>query len=196
MFKRVIISILILSTAGTLAACSSNSSNQKLNNNSTDTSKKTLYIDSLKPRINDALLKNLNEDQGFATGKLDENRKPLQNGQVGKINPDFIRSTFVSKMVYVNAGLDGVQVYLTDDAINKLNKQEVLAVATKAQSLAALVLTSEVANNNKEQDLITKSFNLDASHKMKQFIVLSDPNGGQLAQTSAWNNQFKDKDFE
>lgn len=80
MFKRVIISILILSTAGTLAACSSNSSNQKLNNNSTDTSKKTLSIDSLKPRINDALLKNLNEDQGFATGKLDENGKPLQNG--------------------------------------------------------------------------------------------------------------------
>lgn len=99
-------------------------------------------------------------------------------------------------MVYVNAGLDGVQVYLTGDAINKLNKQEVLAVATKAQSLAALVLTSEVANNNKEQDLITKSFNLDASHKMKPFIVLSDPNGGQLAQTSAWNKQFKDKDFE
>lgn len=75
-------------------------------------------------------------------------------------------------MVYVNVGLDGVQVYLTDDAINKLNKQEVLAVATKAQSLAALVLTSEVANNNKEQDLITKSFNLDTSHKMKPFIVL------------------------
>jgi len=57
-------------------------------------------------------------------------------------------------------------------------------------------LFSDVSISNKEQNKIEKMFSLDATHKMKPYIVLCDNNGNEIVRTSAWDNQFKSKDFQ
>lgn len=159
-------------------------------------SSSSVKTEPLKSRINSALLKNLTEDQGFANGTLDENGKHLPNGETRTPNDTFTWSKSISKMAYYDAGTDAIKIYFTEDAMNNLSKSEGLKVAQSAQSMAAGTLLSDVAISDKEQSKIEKMFSLDATHKMKPYIVLCDNNGNEIARTSAWDNQFKSKDFQ
>ncbi|MCT3039475.1 hypothetical protein EFS27_09600 [Leuconostoc mesenteroides] len=173
-----------------------NSSSSVSKNSSSSKSSPSVKTEPLKSRINSALLKHLTEDQGFANGTLDENGKPLPNGETRTPNDVFAWSKSISKMVYYDAGTDAIKIYFTEDAMKNLSKSEGLKVAQSAQSMAAGTLFSEVAESTKEQNKIEKMFDLDTAHKMKPYVVLCDNNGNEIARTSAWDNQFKPKDFQ
>ncbi|MCM0598328.1 hypothetical protein [Periweissella fabalis] len=153
-------------------------------------------IEKLKGSINDALLKNLEQDQGFATGKLDANGNKLPQGQSSTPSASFAWSLAVNKMEYYDAGVSAVKVYLTQDAIDKLSTQDVYQVAKSAQGMIASTLLSDVSNNDKEQKLINNQFNLDDSTKLLPYVSLANANGDELVHTSLFTHQFKQKDFD
>lgn len=149
---------------------------------------------SLQQQINEALLKSLTEDQGFALGKLDPNGQPLPDGQTREPNDSFKWSLNISKMEYYDAGVNAIKVYFTEDAMNNLSKAEGLQVLQSAQNMASGVLLA-LSDSVEEQEKIEKDFTLDQAHYMKPFIVAVDNNGTEIARTGVWDNKFKAKDF-
>lgn len=149
---------------------------------------------SLQQQINEALLKSLTEDQGFALGKLDPNGQPLPDGQTREPNDSFKWSLNISKMEYYDAGVNAIKVYFTEDAMNNLSKAEGLQVLQSAQNMVSGVLLA-LSSSTEEQEKIEKDFTLDQAHYMKPFIVAVDNNGTEIARTGVWDNKFKAKDF-
>lgn len=149
---------------------------------------------SLQQQINEALLKSLTEDQGFALGKLDPNGQPLPDGQTREPNDSFKWSLNISKMEYYDAGVNAIKVYFTEDAMNNLSKAEGLQVLQSAQNMASGVLLA-LSDSVEEQEKIEKDFTLDQAHYMKPFIMAVDNNGTEIARTGVWDNKFKAKDF-
>lgn len=81
--------------------------------------------------INAEIATHLSENQGFATGTLDANGNPTENGTP---NPNFNWSLVVDRIEY--AGTDGINVYVSD-AFTQLSDDEKRQVAQTAQNAAS-----------------------------------------------------------
>lgn len=172
----------------------SSSSESRESQSSSSSQSDGMISSSLQQQINEALLKSLTEDQGFALGKLDPNGQPLPDGQTREPNSSFNWSLNISKMEYYDAGVNAIKVYFTEDAMNNLSKAEGLQVLQSAQNMASGVLLA-LSDSVEEQEKIEKDFTLDQAHYMKPFIVAVDNNGTEIARTGVWDNKFKVKDF-
>lgn len=104
-------------------------------NNSTIEAK-TLSKKKVK-KVNKALKKALKEDQGFATGKLDENGNPTENGTP---NPKFDYATYVNSLKYQSSGAVKVQM---NDKLTSLNTAQMDEIANKIQGLVNSTLMVE-----------------------------------------------------
>lgn len=97
---------------------------------------KTLSKKKVK-KVNKALKKALKEDQGFATGKLDENGNPTENGTP---NPKFDYATYVNSLKYQSSGAVKVQM---NDKLTSLNTAEMDEIAHNVQGLVDSTLMIE-----------------------------------------------------
>ena len=104
-------------------------------NNSTIEAK-TLSKKKVK-KVNKALEKALKEDQRFATGKLDENGNPTENGTP---NPKFDYATYVNSLKYQSSGAVKVQM---NDKLTSLNTAQMDEIANKIQGLVNSTLMVE-----------------------------------------------------
>lgn len=97
---------------------------------------KTLSKKKVK-KVNKALKKALKEDQGFATGKLDENGNPTENGTP---NSKFDYATYVNSLKYQSSGAVKVQM---NDKLTSLNTAEMDEIAHNVQGLVDSTLMIE-----------------------------------------------------
>ena len=97
---------------------------------------KTLSKKKVK-KVNKALKKALKEDQGFATGKLDENGNPTENWTP---NPKFDYATYVNSLKYQSSGAVKVQM---NDKLTSLNTAEMDEIAHNVQGLVDSTLMIE-----------------------------------------------------
>lgn len=97
---------------------------------------KTLSKKKVK-EVNKALKKALKEDQGFATGKLDENGNPTDNGTP---NPKFDYATYVNSLKYQSSGAVKVQM---NDKLTSLNTAQMDEIAHNVQGLVDSTLMIE-----------------------------------------------------
>lgn len=97
---------------------------------------KTLSKKKVK-KVNKALKKALKEDQGFATGKLDENGNPTDNGTP---NPKFDYATYVNSLKYQSSGAVKVQM---NDKLTSLNTAQMDEIAHNVQGLVDSTLMIE-----------------------------------------------------
>lgn len=97
---------------------------------------KTLSKKKVK-EVNKALKKALKEDQGFATGKLDENGNPTENGTP---NPKFDYATYVNSLKYQSSGAVKVQM---NDKLTSLNTAQMDEIAHNVQGLVDSTLMIE-----------------------------------------------------
>ena len=97
---------------------------------------KTITKKTIK-KANKALKKALKEDQGFATGKLDENGKPTENGTP---NPKFDYATYVNSLKYQSSGAVKVQM---NDKLTSLNTAQMDEIAHNVQGLVDSTLMIE-----------------------------------------------------
>lgn len=97
---------------------------------------KTLSKKKVK-KVNKVLEKALKEDQGFATGKLDENGNPTENGTP---NPKFDYATYVNSLKYQSSGAVKVQM---NDKLTSLNTAQMDEIANKIQGLVNSTLMVE-----------------------------------------------------
>lgn len=97
---------------------------------------KTLSKKKVK-KVNKALKNALKEDQGFATGKLDENGNPTENGTP---NPKFDYATYVNSLKYQSSGAVKVQM---NDKLTSLNTAEMDEIAHNVQGLVDSTLMIE-----------------------------------------------------
>lgn len=89
---------------------------------------KTITKKTIK-KANKALKKALKEDQGFATGKLDENGKPTDNGTP---NEKYDYATYVKSLTYQTSGAVKVQM---NEKLTTLNTAQMDEIANKIQGL-------------------------------------------------------------
>ncbi|MCM0583516.1 hypothetical protein H9L19_06215 [Weissella diestrammenae] len=130
-------------------------------------------------KFNELIANHLSEDQGFATGKLDENGKALPEGETREPNTNFAWSTTINKIAYYDAGgTNGIKIYLTADAANVLNKPGILAVAKQAQFAAASQIFIDYRLVN-FFDLSTKD------NPSLPFSVVCDQSGKEIGRSSA-----------
>lgn len=87
--------------------------------------------------VNTDIAAHLAEDQGFATGSLDKDGNPTENGTP---NTEFNWSLFISKVEYNE---DGIDVYVNENflALNKSDRKEV--INTTQNAAAAYIGPSE-----------------------------------------------------
>lgn len=97
---------------------------------------KTITKKTIK-KANKALKKALKEDQGFATGKLDENGNPTENGTP---NPKFDYATYVNSLKYQSSGAVKVQM---NDKLTSLNTAQMDEIAHNVQGLVDSTLMIE-----------------------------------------------------
>lgn len=97
---------------------------------------KTLSKKKVK-KVNKALKKALKEDQGFATGKLDENGNPTDNGTP---NPKFDYATYVNSLKYQSSGAVKVKM---NDKLTSLNTAQMDEIAHNVQGLVDSTLMIE-----------------------------------------------------
>lgn len=97
---------------------------------------KTITKKTIK-KANKALKKALKEDQGFATGKLDENGKPTDNGTP---NEKYDYATYVKSLTYQTSGAVKVQM---NEKLTTLNTAQMDEIANKIQGLANSTLMVE-----------------------------------------------------
>ena len=97
---------------------------------------KTITKKTIK-KANKALKKALKEDQGFATGKLDENGNPTDNGTP---NPKFDYATYVNSLKYQSSGAVKVQM---NDKLTSLNTAQMDEIAHNVQGLVDSTLMIE-----------------------------------------------------
>ena len=97
---------------------------------------KTITKKTIK-KANKALKKALKEDQGFATGKLDENGNPTENGTP---NPKFDYATYVNSLTYQSSGAVKVQM---NDKLTSLNTAQMDEIAHNVQGLVDSTLMIE-----------------------------------------------------
>lgn len=97
---------------------------------------KTITKKTIK-KANKALKKALKEDQGFATGKLDENGKPTDNGTS---NEKYDYATYVKSLTYQTSGAVKVQM---NEKLTTLNTAQMDEIANKIQGLVNSTLMVE-----------------------------------------------------
>jgi hypothetical protein len=97
---------------------------------------KTLSKKKVK-KVNKALKKALKEDQGFATGKLDENGNPTDNGTP---NSKYDYATYVNSLTYQSSGAVKVQM---NDKLTSLNTAQMDEIAHNVQGLVDSTLMIE-----------------------------------------------------
>lgn len=97
---------------------------------------KTLSKKKVK-KVNKALKKALKEDQGFATGKLDENGNPTENGTP---NEKYDYATYVKSLTYQTSGAVKVQM---NEKLTTLDTAQMDEIANKIQGLVNSTLMVE-----------------------------------------------------
>lgn len=97
---------------------------------------KTITKKTIK-KANKALKKALKEDQGFATGKLDENGNPTDNGTP---NEKYDYATYVKSLTYQTSGAVKVQM---NEKLTTLNTAQMDEIANKIQGLVNSTLMVE-----------------------------------------------------
>lgn len=97
---------------------------------------KTITKKTIK-KANKALKKALKEDQGFATGKLDENGNPTDNGTP---NSKYDYATYVKSLKYQSSGAVKVQM---NDKLTSLNTAQMDEIAHNVQGLVDSTLMIE-----------------------------------------------------
>lgn len=97
---------------------------------------KTITKKTIK-KANKSLKKALKEDQGFATGKLDENGNPTDNGTP---NSKYDYATYVKSLTYQSSGAVKVQM---NEKLTTLNTAQMDEIAHNVQGLVDSTLMIE-----------------------------------------------------
>lgn len=152
---------------------------------------KKLAIENKKTisEYNSEIEKQLEMDKGWALGQLDGNGNALPDGQAREKDSRYTWALAVGKIE--EDGNGGINIYLTQEAMDNLTKADGYTVATEAQMQARGVAYQE--------NRFMKLFNLaEDSSKGKTTIYanLLDNNGNEIAHTSAVSLEFNPKDFQ
>lgn len=153
------------------------------------TSQKSNNNSKIQSDFNSDVLQSLSEDQGFASGTLDENGNPLPEGQTREPNEQFAWSLGISKIEYYDAGTNGVKIYISSNATQNLTKNELLNVIKHAQKLAS---ASIYTIGSKAE----KYFDVNSDNNFVPYIVVVDESGREIGRSSAWDHSFEMKNIK